>query len=278
LTNTITIKQQFASDVARCFADEGQLENALLNLVLNARDAMQGRGEMTISARNVDVPANDDSLGIVPGQYVAISVQDNGVGIDSDQLSRIMEPFYTTKPVGEGTGLGLSMVYGFAKQSGGQLAVTSSPGEGSTFTLYLPTTKTLAQTQPLEKLTATNAPVTRQIVLIEDEPEVQQILILSLERCGFEVKAFSAAVPALDYLADHTPDLVVSDLVLGSSMNGLELAEQARSLNPELPFLLISGNADHVLSKRQIDQYANALLRKPFTSAQLRTAVEKLLT
>ena len=278
LTNTITIKQNFAPDVARCFADEGQLENALLNLVLNARDAMQGRGEMTLSASNINITERDDTLGIAPGQYIAISVEDNGVGIDSDQLTRIMEPFYTTKPVGEGTGLGLSMVYGFAKQSGGQLTVTSRPGEGSTFTLYLPGARTHAQAEVLATPITEREHKTRQLVLIEDEPEVQKILILSLERSGFEVKAFNAAAPALAYLNDHKPDLVVSDLVLGSDINGAEVAEQARSVYPELPFLLISGNADHVLSKDQIEEYADALLRKPFTSAQLRTAVEKLLT
>lgn len=276
LGSSITIHQAVSENLNMCLIDEGQLENAVLNLVLNARDAMSGRGDITITAKNVTITESEPA-DLKPGKYVALSVQDTGIGMDDEQLSRIMEPFYTTKPVGEGTGLGLSMAYGFARQSGGLLTVNSKPNQGSTFTLYLPKAAKTPLAQPSQNETPSSDGISRQILLIEDEPEVQKVLIQSLQRGGYQVEAFSAAEPALDYLQTQTPDLIISDLMLGNGMNGAELAEQVHADNPTLPLLLISGNADHVLSKKTLEKHSNSLLRKPFTSAQLRNAVEKLL-
>jgi PAS domain S-box-containing protein len=280
LGSTIVIHQDITPNLNSCFADQSQLENAVLNLALNARDAMSGRGNLTLSAENISIDDDQSSNILKPGEYVSISVQDTGVGIDSEKIGRIMEPFFTTKPPGEGTGLGLSIVYGFASQSGGLLVAESTPDEGATFTIYLPKATANRDHATTNDIAERPSNRVKSILLVEDEPEVQKVLIQSLQRSGYDVEAFSTAESALENLKNsrNTPDVIISDLMLGSGMNGAEFAAQVHIKQPNLPLLFISGNADHVLSKADIDKYSHALLRKPFTSAQLRSAIDKLLS
>lgn len=274
---SILVLQDIDANLLTVLVDEGQLESALLNLSLNARDAMSGRGQLTLSAANFTIRGDDEAIPLALGEYVKISVTDNGAGMEQQQVARIMEPFFTTKPPGEGTGLGLSMAYGFAVQSGGTLEVQTAPGQGSTFALYLPAARQeLNQAEPIETPAAGLA-TPRHVVLVEDDPDVYQVLIKSLQHSGYQVTGFNTAEAALEGLNALEPDLLITDLMLGSGMSGAELTERLQQSKPHLPLLLISGNADHALSKRNLEKHSSTLLRKPFSIQQLRTAVERLL-
>ena len=275
--SAIIVRQNIETNLHTSLVDQGQLESALLNLSLNARDAMSGRGQLTLTACNVTLDEHNEPISLPHGEYVSISVTDSGMGMEQQQVARIMEPFFTTKPPGQGTGLGLSMAYGFAVQSGGTLEVKTEPGEGSTFTLYLPAAgNETTQDEPTETH-ATSPTKTHHVVLVEDDPDVQQVLISSLQHSGYQVTAFNSAEAALEGLNTKKPDILITDLMLGSGMTGAELADQINESSPHLPLLLISGNAYQLLSKEELDKYSSMLLRKPFSIQQLRAAMEKLI-
>lgn len=284
MAGTISIRQEVASNLSDCLADEGQLESALLNLAINARDAMSGQGELTFRANNYchDLRSSQNiatsKLNLSPGDYLCISVIDDGVGIDPLLAAKIMEPFFTTKPSGEGTGLGLSMVFGFADQSGGCLEVQSEPGKGATFNLYLPTATKLTNTLPHPESVEMTSGDQRHVVLVEDDQNVREVLESNLTLLGFIVTTFNNGESALEGLLTMQPDLVVTDLMLGRGINGVELANQLNQTYPSLPTLLISGNADHLMTDEDMATHAHTLLRKPFSAHQLQGAIEGLLS
>lgn len=273
LGNAISLRLDCESDLPAAFVDPTQLEAALVNLALNARDAMPQGGEIRIGARKVLVDSTR-SFGELPvGYYVLISVSDTGQGMSPDTLARAMEPFFTTKESGRGSGLGLSIVYGFAKQSGGHLQIHSAQGRGTRVDLYLPVTHAAAQgAAPASAGRATSGGET--ILVVEDDPAVRNIAVSFLRSSAYKVMAVASAEDAKQALLD-TPDiaLLFSDVMLGSGKNGKELAEEARQLRPELPILLTSGYEEHAASgTAEFD-----LLRKPYRREQLLAMVQRLL-
>ena len=270
LGGTVDFQTECSTEVWLCQADEGQLETAVLNLALNARDAMSGKGQLVLRAKNHVQIDSDQSLR--QGEYVRLSVGDTGVGIEEDEMARISEPFYTSKPAGQGTGLGLSMIYGFAQQSGGCLEIESQPGIGSIFSILLPRAVGLPIESPVESFVS--GPLDQcTVMVVEDDLGVLNVIILILKSIGIDVVTAPSGEKALQMLDSLSVDLVISDLMLGQGMSGVEVAETMSDRWPDMPLLLISGNADHLLSKSELEQHKRSLLRKPFGNQQLIAAV-----
>jgi PAS domain S-box-containing protein len=239
----ITITAAAGRDAGVAKVDPAALEAAILNIALNARDAMPAGGTLTIRTSKADVtqaPRTEDDLAI--GQYAMLAIQDTGTGMPPDVVARVFEPFFTTKTGGTGSGLGLSMVYGFAKQSGGAVTIASDVGRGTTVILYLPLTRNtpapaVAPNQPV----TTPAP-TRTILVVEDEASVRNTVRRQLETLGHRVLVAGTAAAALPVLKGAEPiDVLLTDVLLGSGMNGIDLAEAARAFSPGLPVIFMSG-------------------------------------
>jgi len=220
--------------------DPGELELALLNLAVNARDAMPDGGKLTMSARNVTL-ADNAATDHLEGDFVAVAVQDTGLGIAPDVLPKIFEPFFTTKEVGKGTGLGLSQVYGFAHQAGGSATVTSTLGSGTTFTLYLPRTEEQPGAGEGDDMSVPNRG-SGTILFVEDNKDIAEVTKVNLEELGYRVIAVANADTALDILkANAEIDLVFSDIVMPGQLNGVDLARELRVIRPNLPVVLTTG-------------------------------------
>jgi CheY-like chemotaxis protein/anti-sigma regulatory factor (Ser/Thr protein kinase) len=245
-------------------ADSNQFETAILNMAINARDAMPAGGVLRISARKVDRVPAVRGHSAVQGSFVAVTVEDDGTGIDADTLARIFEPFFTTKEVNKGTGLGLSQVYGFAKQSGGEISVESEPGTGSRFTLFLPRVDhaeggiPASAVVPLPKFAKR-----RSVLLVEDNETVGSFAHDLLRELGQDVTWVIGAEDALHVLEERRAafDLVFSDVVM-PGMNGIDLAQEVRNRWPDLPVVLTSGYS-HVLAEK--GSHGFDLLQKPYT-------------
>ncbi|HEX8570192.1 MAG TPA: PAS domain S-box protein [Caulobacteraceae bacterium] len=224
-------------------ADPGELDLALLNMAVNARDAMPGGGRLSISARNVRLKGGEVAPE-VRGDFVAVTVEDSGSGIAPDILARVFEPFFTTKDVDKGTGLGLSQVYGFVEQSGGRAVIRSELGRGTTVILYLPRSRRQAATASGDQA----EPEARSgvcVLVVEDNPEVAEVTVGLLEQLGNRTRLATSAEAALGALAEgEPPDLVLSDIVMAGEMNGLDLARRLREERPELPVLLATGYSE----------------------------------
>jgi two-component system NtrC family sensor kinase len=249
-------------------ADAGDLELSLVNIVLNARDAMPGAGRVTIAARNRILHADDPATDNLAGEFVALSAHDNGAGIAAEHLSRVFEPFFTTKEVGRGTGLGLSQVYGFAKQNGGAVTVASAPGEGTTVTLFL------RRAEPASAGTAAGESRLKRgtkVLLVEDNEDVAEAATAMLDSIGCTVKRASAAQPALKLLAAGEQfDLVVTDIVMPGGIDGVELARMLRGRYPSLPVLLTTGYSN-AAQKAAVEKFT--ILLKPYQLGALERAV-----
>ena len=253
-----------------CFvnADVGQFETAVINVAVNARDAMEGRGRLTIAVGMAANLPNAAPLSQNPYGYVAVSIADTGSGIPPEQFERIFEPFFTTKQAGHGTGLGLSQVFGFAKQSGGEVTVTSELGKGSIFTLYLP--RTAGSGKSRQASSADNQAIRgsgMSVLVVEDNAEVGRFTTDALAELGYTTKLVSNALHALEELevsADRI-DAVFSDVVM-PGMTGIELAQEIHRRHPDLPVVLTSGYS-HVLSEH--GSYGFELLQKPYSIEQL---------
>ncbi|QPF94510.1 PAS domain-containing sensor histidine kinase [Bradyrhizobium commune] len=257
-----------AFDVARDLwpirTDASELETALLNLVINARDAMPDGGTVTISARNVVM---DETL--LAGEFVAIDVADTGLGIPSDVVDKIFEPFFTTKPIGKGTGLGLSQVHGFAHQAGGTVKVASELGKGTAFTILLPR-GTDAPVRDTTEAMAFRGSGT--VLLVEDNPDVAVVSIGLLEQLGYRVHRVPDAEAALRELEHNGVDFVFTDIVMPGKMDGLSLAHHLRQIRPGLPILLATGYSEAAADVRG----DFPILRKPYEIHELSEAIAKL--
>jgi nitrogen-specific signal transduction histidine kinase/ActR/RegA family two-component response regulator len=253
-------------------ADPVQLELALLNAALNARDAMPGGGELRITAHNVTL-REGEMADVTAGDYVSIAVRDNGVGIAERHLARVFEPFYTTKEVGKGSGLGLAQIYGFARQSGGTATVESSEGNGTTVTLLLPRSVPAAATHKETTPTPTRTPTMRsKLLFVEDDELVRQVVAPGLRASGFDVLMAPDAALALELLRTHPVDVVLSDIVMPGSGDGFYLAEEIRKLQPDVPIVLATGYSDAL---RASSPYR--ILLKPYTLEEARAALEQAL-
>lgn len=259
------------------YADAMQLDTALVNLALNARDAMPRGGELTLAAGERWITAEESRADLTAGHYVVFSVSDTGHGMSEETLARAIEPFYTTKDVGRGSGLGLSMVYGFVRQSGGYLHIDSHLGYGARVDLYLPITQTAAAA-PAPAETSMSVASGETVLVVEDDPAVRRIAAAFLHSLGYRVHAFASAEEALRQLElDDTISLLFSDVMLGGGMNGKDLARAASKLRPNLAVLLTSGYEDPLTEVKQIDA-AFELLRKPYRREQLAVAVRRSLS
>ncbi|KRG41774.1 histidine kinase [Stenotrophomonas panacihumi] len=254
-------------------ADPNQFENVMLNLVINARDALGGEGAVRIRGELVDCRREPD---LADGPYVSIKVIDNGVGIAPDVLAKVFEPFFTTKPQGQGTGLGLSMTYGFARQSGGLVRIVSEPGQGTEVELLLPRGEA---PQPVADSPSERAPRGRseRVLLVDDTDVVRLMLREVLQEAGYQVVDAANANDALYELrADAHIDLLLSDVGL-PGMNGRELADAARALRPALPVLFITGYTEGAAQRQEFLDHGMALLPKPFSLDELLHKVRQML-
>lgn len=269
-------------DVPTVLADPGELETALLNLAINARDAMPKGGSLRIIARErlIDPSVTD---GLPPGQYVAFTVADTGTGMTHEVLKQALDPFFTTKEAHRGNGLGLSMVYGFVRQSGGRVRIESMPGQGTRVEMLLPASSG-DEEDPAEAdggtapATVSTAPNHIRVLVVEDEPEVRAAVVGLLRTLGYDPREAGNAAQALDRLhEDPTISLLFSDVALGRGHTGFELVREARVMRPGLPVLLTSGNAQASAEAEATRRSGVLLLTKPYARAQLADALKKAL-
>lgn len=278
LGETISLSTKLAPSLAKPFADPSQVHSALLNLAINARDAMPQGGELTIETSEVffDAETTDDRVGVEPGRYVRLSVSDTGKGMPPDIRDRVLEPFFTTKERGKGTGLGLSMVHGFAKQSGGHLEIYSEPDIGTTVSLYLPEVdgKGSVTADVVEHVQATQE-TGETILVVEDDARVRKSTINRLSHLGYKTLQAETGPEALEVLADASNvDLVFTDMVMPGGMTGAELAVKIGRLYPTIKVVIASGYAE----QSTVPSDGTPWLRKPYTlkdlSAMLRQSLE----
>lgn len=277
LGDAVRLRAHCANDLPAAYVDATQLDTALVNLALNARDAMPRGGEIDIEAQAWVVPDDQAAVELAAGRYVLISVNDTGRGMAPETLARAMEPFFTTKDVGRGSGLGLSMVYGFAKQSGGHLRIQSALGYGTRVELYLPVAKG-GPAVPLPTSTTETPSRGETILVVEDDIAVRDIAVAFLRAAGYHVHAATHATEALRQLKDDPQiALMFSDVLLGDGPNGKELARTARRLRPGLAILLTSGYEDSAASGAAESEVFD-LLRKPYQREQLLASVQRALS
>ena len=261
-------------------ADPAQVQNAILNLAINASHAMPKGGTVTIGTANVAV---DEKLsaeldGLAPGDYVALSVGDAGIGMAPAVVDRAFDPFFTTKEVGEGSGLGLSMVYGFAKQSGGHARIDSEEGKGTTVTIYLPRSDRQAEALPEKAEPGADIRGKEAVLVVEDNAEVRSIAIEHLSSRGYRIAAARDALEALAMLRNGCDaDVLFTDVVLPKGMSGTDLARAARGLRPGLKVLFTSGNAKLERGRDYAPADGSAFLPKPYMGQELAVAMRSLI-
>jgi signal transduction histidine kinase/CheY-like chemotaxis protein len=282
LRESIEINTDFEPGLRLADADPTQLESAILNLALNAQDAMASGGRLSISTANVSLDGQYHSLHpeVRPGEYVLIAVTDNGEGMLKSVLDKVFEPFFTTKEVGKGSGLGLSMVYGFIKQSNGHVSIYSEPGLGTTVRMYLPAVLHKTWDAPaLLRIDHDDAPSGREAVLVvEDDPFVRSHAIRSLEGLGYRVLAAVDGNEALQKQGtDIHIDILFTDIVMPGGFSGWELAERARLTRPHLRVLLTSGYALETLTTHERLREYDAILTKPYRKVELARRLREVL-
>jgi CheY-like chemotaxis protein len=269
LPETIAVSTELAGLAVHALVDPGQLESALLNFALNARDAMPDGGRLHIAARPVDLAEEAARFEVAAGRYALIEVADNGTGMDAATLSRVFEPFFTTKRFGLGSGLGLSMAYGFVKQSGGGIAIHSQPGQGTTVLMVLPLTTPEADLDlPADTLELSHGG--ELVLLVEDDPSVRRVVRQQLIDLGYPVIEAENGSQALEMIT-HIPDIaiVVSDVIMPGGLNGRQLAEQILHLHPGMRIVLMSGYS----AEEEDSASTLPLLAKPFVRQDLARAL-----
>ncbi|GBF26244.1 blue-light-activated protein [bacterium MnTg02] len=277
----IEIVTEFGKDLWNAEVDQSQLETSLLNLAINAGHAMPDGGRLTIKVSNFEVARSQSQPkdSFARNQYVLLSVRDNGIGMSPEVADRAVQPFFTTKEAGHGNGLGLSMVYGFVKQSGGHMEIVSHVDKGTTIKLYLPTAGELDR-QPVAIPQTRSESINRneRILVVEDKPAVRKLATTILTRLGYRVFEASDGFNALRLLANEQGvDLLFTDVVLPGGMCGVELAQRARALQPDLNVLYTSGYADQVFARKDVAEDDVMLVKKPFTKEDLECAVRAAL-
>jgi len=276
----VTLESELDPGLWHVLADPGQLEQVLVNLVINARDALPDGGRVTVTTANLHLTATDDARGngVRPGAYVTLSVSDTGVGMDVPTQARIFDPFFTTKESGQGTGLGLSTVYGIVEQSGGHIEVESAPGQGATFTIFLPrhTGALAAAAGPTDRRSFPRG--TETLLLVEDEAAVRSSARRLLERHGYTVIEARHGAEALRIIeaGDRAVDLVITDVVM-PEMGGRELVERLRTRHPGVKVLFMSGYSERAVASDGVMPPGTGFVEKPFTIEQLTRRTRELL-
>ncbi len=257
----------------------GQIEQVIINLAVNARDAMPAGGKLTIETANVELDADFAASHpfIPPGSYVRVSVRDSGHGMSPEVKAHAFEPFFTTKPVGQGTGLGLATVYGIVKQSEGYILVESEPGQGAEFALHFPRIAEAAvAAEPPSPVVATHG--TETVLVVEDDPHVRETMVRSLRASGYSVLTASNGAEALDLGArkEEPVHLLVTDVVMPGP-NGRAVADALRHHHPEMRVLYVSGHAEGAIVKHGVLEPGIEFLPKPFTASSLLARVRAVL-
>ncbi len=282
LGEQIDLDLVLAEDLWLTLCDHNQLENAILNLVINARDAMPDGGRLTIETSNADLDqafaARHQDL--KPGQYVCIRVTDTGSGMDADTIARAFEPFFTTKPLGQGTGLGLSMIYGFARQSEGHATIESEPGVGTSIGLYLPRHNGLVvadEAAPAREGRPAPAGTEEVVLVVEDEPVVRGLIVEVLTELGYRAIEASDGPEGLERLRSRDRiDLLVTDIGL-PGLNGRQIADAGRELRPGLKVLFMTGYAENATLAPSFLQPGTAIITKPFAIEALVERVRSII-
>jgi CheY-like chemotaxis protein len=279
LGEDIHIVVRLAEDLGTVEADRGQLEQVLMNLAVNARDAMPQGGKLTIDTTNVELDAEYAShrVGVEPGRFVQLAVTDTGLGMDAGTLDRVFEPFFTTKGMGKGTGLGLSTVYGIVKQSGGNLWVYSEPGRGTTFKVYLPR-KDAPATVVKRKPVSTLLKGSETVLVVEDEDAVRSLVERILRGAGYRVLAAANGDDAIARVEGHRGKihLLLTDVVM-PEMSGRELAEHLAEHNPRLKTIFMSGYTDNAIVHHGVLDPGTRFIGKPFSPFDLARKVREVL-
>jgi len=276
----IELSTRLAGDLGRTRADAGQIEQVIMNLVVNSKDAMPNGGKISIQTANESL---DDDLQrecsyIQPGPYVMLSIEDNGHGMDKETQSRIFEPFFTTKEKGKGTGLGLSTVYGIIKQSGGYVLAQSEVGRGTTFRIYLPRVEEPAENANVTRASQSATGGSETVLLVEDEESVRQLVRETLEAKGYKVLEANHGAAALQIASDyHGPiDMLITDVVM-PGMSGRELSEQLSASDPDIKILYLSGYTEDAVVHQGVLEPGTSFLQKPFTLQALARKVREVL-
>jgi PAS domain S-box-containing protein len=279
LGEDVDLRLALAPDLQAVIADPGQIEQVIVNLAVNARDAMPAGGKLTIETANVAIGEPEAALhgDLTPGVYARLTVADTGVGMDAPTRLQIFEPFFTTKQKGRGTGLGLSMVYGIVKQSGGGIEVCSEPGKGTTFHVYLPKTQEpINESEPgREELVRGHG---QQVLVVEDEAALRGLVEGMLKSWGFRVTTAANGGEALLAVEEQglKPDLLITDVIM-PAMSGAVLAERLRKNQPNLKVLFMSGYTDNAIVQHGVLESGKPFIQKPFSSADLAAKVAALL-
>jgi PAS domain S-box-containing protein len=281
LREDIEIRTDFDPELRPVLADRAQLESAIVNLALNSQDAMETGGRLSLTSANVSLDGGYQSQHpeVRAGDYILIAVTDNGEGMPKAVLDRVFEPFYTTKEVGRGSGLGLSMVYGFVKQSNGHVSIYSEPGLGTTVRIYLPALDGRGISAPAAVGPAIiHASCTEVVLVVEDDPFVRSYAVMCLRSLGYVVLAAADGSEALQRLgSDIAIDVLFSDIVMPGGINGWELAEMAIRQRPGLRVLLTSGYALDIMVARGRIREGAELLTKPYRKAELARRLRELI-
>ena len=278
IQDRIQLSLDLTPDLAQVRVDPLQVEQVLMNLALNARDAMPGSGRLLISTAHAVASEIRLPTGVAPGKYAVISVSDDGLGMEEEVLSHIFEPFFTTKTMGKGTGLGLAITYGIVKQSGGYITVQSKVGQGTTFSIYFPVIQEPAKAEiskPVSSRLSNDVPT---ILIVEDEPALSEMLCAVLEVNGYEVLLAASPDDALEIAQhhEHPIHLMITDVVLRSNLDGLQLVDRFRALRPWTKMMLMSGYSSSLLAGTRED--CPPILEKPFSAEQLLQCVRQRLT
>ena len=282
LGETISLQLECAPDLTPLFADETQIEQVLINLAVNARDAMPQGGSLIIGTRLVRFRAAQltSQPDAAPGDFIAITVADTGCGMSPEVLQHLFEPFFTTKAEGKGTGLGLATAYGIVKQHGGWIEVDSEPGHGTTFRIFIPRGEVteIAEPAPVSRISP-KLRGTESVLVVEDEPTVRAVVRGILTQSGYRVVERETGEEALALWATRETefDLLITDLVMPGNISGELLAERLRKMRPELRVLLTTGYVNHTISEERFTALGMQLLRKPYTAEELLQSVRRCL-
>jgi signal transduction histidine kinase/CheY-like chemotaxis protein len=280
LGEQIEIESMLAHDSAPALIDPSQLSTAILNLALNARDAMPNGGRLTLETKNVVLDENYAAMSndVKPGDYIMIAVSDSGKGIPANQLEKVFEPFYTTKDIGKGSGLGLSMVYGFVKQSNGHIRIYSEEGHGTTVKLYLPQAAGVADALPAKAGIAEFERGDESILIVEDDALVREYVVTQISRLGYDTLAASNGAEALAIInGPERIDLLFTDVIMPGGMNGRQLAIEAQLLRPGLKILYTSGYTENAIVHHGRLDVGVLLLPKPYVSSDLARMIRTAL-
>ena len=278
---SIEVETVLAEDLWITLCDASQLENAVLNLCINARDAMPDGGRLTIETVNTSLDgraAREQDM--AAGQYVMVCVTDTGTGMAPDVIERAFDPFYTTKPMGQGTGLGLSMTYGFAKQSGGQVRIYSEVGKGTTMRIYLPrhAGEEDAESLPAQLTEAPRAQAGETVLIVDDDEAVRMLVTEVLQELGYAAIEAADGNSGLNLLQSNARiDLLITDVGLPGGMNGRQIADAARVRRPDLKVLFITGYAENAVVRNGYLEAGMQIMIKPFTMEALATRIQDVI-